>query len=176
MTACTTPAVEGISVTTRSERLFRMRREIIKLLLVSHPLDCPQCDKGGECRLQDLVDEHGIETADYTAFREDRKEPYATPLIRYWQLRCVLCGTVLPRLPRNIGPGRNRPRREGFCGPDHAERRRRLHLLRGMPLALPGGRPDGEPEPREEPSLADRTDRNRLPALRVRLPAGPGRV
>ena len=92
MTACTTPAAEGISVTTRSERLFRMRREIIKLLLVAHPLDCPQCDKGGECRLQDLVYEHGIEKAEYAADRKDDKEPYATPLIRYWQLRCVLCG------------------------------------------------------------------------------------
>ena len=92
MTACTTPAADGISVTTRSERLFRMRREIIKLLLVAHPLDCPQCDKGGECRLQDLVYEHGIEKAEYAAVREDDKEPYATPLIRYWELRCVLCG------------------------------------------------------------------------------------
>ncbi len=92
MTACTTPAAEGISVTTRSERLYRMRREIIKLLLVAHPLDCPQCEKGGECRLQDLVYEYGIERAEYAAFRQDDKEPYATPLIRYWQLRCVLCG------------------------------------------------------------------------------------
>ena len=92
MTACTTPAVEGLSVTTRSERLFRMRKEIIKLLLVSHPLDCPQCDKGGECRLQDLVYEHGIERAEYSALREDHREAYATPLIRYWELRCVLCG------------------------------------------------------------------------------------
>lgn len=92
MTACTTPAAEGISVTTRSERLARMRREIVKLLLVAHPLDCPQCDKGGECRLQDLVYEYGIEKADYAAPRKDDGEPYATPLIRYWQLRCVLCG------------------------------------------------------------------------------------
>jgi len=92
MTACTTPALDGISVTTRSEKLFRMRKEIIKLLLVSHPLDCPQCDKGGECRLQDLVYEHGIEKAEYAAFRKDHQETYATPLIRYWELRCVLCG------------------------------------------------------------------------------------
>jgi len=92
MTACTTPALEGISVITRSERLFRMRREFLKFILVSHPLDCLQCDKGGECRLQDLVYEHGIEKAEYEAFREDRKEAYATPLIRYWELRCVLCG------------------------------------------------------------------------------------
>ncbi len=67
MTACTTPALDGIVVTTRSEKLFRMRREILQLILVSHPLDCPQCDEGGECRLQDLVYEHGIERVEYEA-------------------------------------------------------------------------------------------------------------
>jgi predicted molibdopterin-dependent oxidoreductase YjgC len=92
MTSCTTPAVEGISVVTRSDRLLKIRREILNLLLTAHPLDCPQCDKGGECRVQELAYEHGIEKADYTALRIDRKEAYATPLIRYWGLRCVLCG------------------------------------------------------------------------------------
>jgi predicted molibdopterin-dependent oxidoreductase YjgC len=92
MTSCTTPAVEGISVTTRSDRLLKMRREFLNLILTAHPLDCPQCDKGGECRLQDLVYEHGIEKAKYEALRKDRKEEYATPLIRYWETRCVLCG------------------------------------------------------------------------------------
>ncbi|MBA4421629.1 MAG: hypothetical protein C0390_00860 [Syntrophus sp. (in: bacteria)] len=92
MTACTTPALDGIAVTTRSEKLFRMRREFLKLILVSHPLDCPQCDEGGECRLQELVYEHGIERVEYEALRIDTKGAYATPLIRYWELRCVLCG------------------------------------------------------------------------------------
>ncbi|MCX5822914.1 MAG: molybdopterin-dependent oxidoreductase, partial [Deltaproteobacteria bacterium] len=92
MTSCTTPAVEGISVITRSDRLLKMRREFLNLILTSHPLDCPQCDKGGECRVQELAYEHGIEKVEYEALREDKKEDYATPLIRYWQLRCVLCG------------------------------------------------------------------------------------
>jgi formate dehydrogenase (NADP+) alpha subunit len=92
MTACTTQALDGIVVTTRSEKLFRMRREILQLILVSHPLDCPQCDEGGECRLQELVYQHGIERVEYQAVREDTKGTYATPLIRYWELRCILCG------------------------------------------------------------------------------------
>ena len=92
MPACNTPVLEGISVTTQSDRLSRMRREFIKFLLVSHPTDCPQCDKGGECRLQDVVYEHEIVSAEYASFREDKKEAYATPLIRYWELRCILCG------------------------------------------------------------------------------------
>ena len=92
MTACTTLALDGISVTTRSEKLYRMRREFLHLILVSHPLDCPQCDEGGECRLQELVYEHGIERVEYEALRIDTKGAYATPLIRYWELRCILCG------------------------------------------------------------------------------------
>jgi len=92
MTSCTTPAVEGISVITRSDRLLKLRREFLNLILTAHPLDCPQCDKGGECRVQELAYEHGIETIEYAALRKDHKEAYATPLIRYWQLRCVLCG------------------------------------------------------------------------------------
>jgi len=68
MTACTTPVLDGIVVTTRSEKLFRMRREILQLILVSHPLDCPMCDEGGECRLQDLVYEHGIEELNIRPF------------------------------------------------------------------------------------------------------------
>jgi len=92
MTACTTPAVDGISVTTKSEKLHRMRMEFLKLILVAHPLDCPQCDKGGECRVQDLVRDHGIESCEYESLREDRKGAYATPLIRYWERRCIVCG------------------------------------------------------------------------------------
>jgi len=92
MAACTTPALEGISVRTQSEKLFEMRKEFLKLILAAHPLDCPQCDKGGECRVQDLVYEYGIERCEYEAVREDRKDAYATPLIRYWERRCILCG------------------------------------------------------------------------------------
>ena len=92
VTSCTTPALDGISVTTQSDTLFRMRREFLQLILSYHPLDCPQCDKGGECRLQDLVYAHGMEQTEYAVKREEKKEAYATPLIRYWENRCVLCG------------------------------------------------------------------------------------
>lgn len=92
MASCTTVAVEGISVTTQSEKLFAMRREYLTFLLVNHPLDCPICDSGGECRLQDLVFEHRIESVDLAAGREPKKaKPYATALIRYSEDRCVLC-------------------------------------------------------------------------------------
>jgi predicted molibdopterin-dependent oxidoreductase YjgC len=89
--ACETPVAEGIGVITHSDRLLHMRQEALQRLLAHHPLDCPICDKAGECKLQDLVFEYGIKTEGYRA-PETRYEPvYATPLIRYWPDRCVMC-------------------------------------------------------------------------------------
>ena len=90
--SCTTPVVEGMAVTTHSEKLFRMRQDYLKFLLIHHPLDCPICDAGGECRLQDLVYEHTIEKVDLAATRQERQPAYfSTPLMRYFEKRCVLC-------------------------------------------------------------------------------------
>ena len=91
MAACTTPAEDGIEVVTDSDRLTRIRQDSLKLILVNHPLDCPICDKGGECQLQDLVYEHGIDKVEYSAAKVDRDSLYATPLIRYWPDRCIMC-------------------------------------------------------------------------------------
>jgi predicted molibdopterin-dependent oxidoreductase YjgC len=92
MASCTTAAVNGLNVVTRSEKLFKMRQEYLGFLLIHHPLDCPVCDAGGECSLQDLCFEHKIERVDLAAEKEGAAAmPYATPLIRYKQDRCVLC-------------------------------------------------------------------------------------
>ena len=61
MTACNTPVKEGIVVTTQSEKLTIIRKKIMELMLVNHPLDCPVCDAGGECDLQDNC--YGLEVA-----------------------------------------------------------------------------------------------------------------
>jgi NADH-quinone oxidoreductase subunit G len=69
-----------------------MRQDYLKFLLIHHPLECPVCDAGGECRLQDLVFEHQIEKVDVRATREAKKQVFfSTPIIRYFQDRCVLC-------------------------------------------------------------------------------------
>ena len=91
MVSCATVVQEGMSVTTMPPKLVSMRRDYLKLILAYHPLDCPICDAGGECDLQDLVFEHAIEKADYQVAREQRIEGYATPLIKYFENRCVLC-------------------------------------------------------------------------------------
>jgi len=59
--SCTTPVVDAMKVTTQSEKLLALRKEAIQFMLVNHPLDCPICDKGGECRLQDLAFEFGLD-------------------------------------------------------------------------------------------------------------------
>jgi len=92
MVSCATPVVEGMVVQTRTERVEQMRLEALKLLLVNHPLDCPVCDAGGECQLQNRTYEFGIQKNEYPAEeREFPSIPYGTPLIRQWFDRCVMC-------------------------------------------------------------------------------------
>jgi formate dehydrogenase alpha subunit len=92
MASCATPVVEGMVVQTHTERVEKMRLEALKLLLVNHPLDCPVCDAGGECQLQNRTHEFGIEKNEFPPEkREIPSAPYGTPLIRQWVDRCVMC-------------------------------------------------------------------------------------
>ncbi len=91
MQACETPVAEGMVVNTNSEQLLRMRQESLERLLVRHPLDCPVCDKAGECKLQDLVFEFGIKAKEYRPREKSSDVPYATDLIKHWPDRCVMC-------------------------------------------------------------------------------------
>jgi predicted molibdopterin-dependent oxidoreductase YjgC len=92
MTACTTPVQDGIVVHTQTDRLNRIRRDALKLILTYHPLDCPQCDAAGACELQNLVFEFGIDEQEYQATRSAQgMREFATPLIRQWGDRCVMC-------------------------------------------------------------------------------------
>jgi len=91
VTACNTVATEGIVVTTTGEELVNKRKDMIRLMLVNHPLDCPVCDAAGECDLQDICYEHGILDQPFTA--EDVAAAKITdwPLIENVPSRCVLC-------------------------------------------------------------------------------------
>jgi predicted molibdopterin-dependent oxidoreductase YjgC len=92
MTACTTPAQEGIVVRTQTEQLHGLRRAALQLILTYHPLDCPQCDAGGACELQNLVVAFGIDAQPYRAEKKPQgMREFATPLIRQWPDRCVMC-------------------------------------------------------------------------------------
>jgi len=78
-TSCTLPVSEGMVVRVMSEKAVEARREIVEFLLTSHPLDCPICDKGGECSLQNLAMEHGPDKSRFEY--EDKKHlPKHVPL------------------------------------------------------------------------------------------------
>jgi len=92
MASCATPVVDGMVVRTRTDRVERMRLEALKLLLVNHPLDCPVCDAGGECQLQNRTNEFGIEKNEFPPERRELpRVEYGTPLIRQWFDRCIMC-------------------------------------------------------------------------------------
>jgi NADH-quinone oxidoreductase subunit G len=91
-TACTTPVAEGMVVRTQSAMAVQARADILEFELVNHPLDCPVCDKGGECPLQDFTFRHGYPTSRIDGPRLHFRKPI--PLSQNIALdreRCVLC-------------------------------------------------------------------------------------
>ncbi|BCR03366.1 NADPH-Fe(3+) oxidoreductase subunit alpha [Desulfuromonas versatilis] len=91
MTACNTPVKDGIVVTTQSEKLSAIRRQLVEMVLVNHPLDCPVCDAGGECDLQNICYDLDVTSQPFEA--EDVNHPTIDewPLIQQVPSRCILC-------------------------------------------------------------------------------------
>ena len=90
--ACTTPAAEGMVVHSMTTAVLEARKSVLELLLINHPLDCPVCDKAGECRLQDLVHEYGLGQGAFAEEKRTSPPDYASPVIERNQNRCILCG------------------------------------------------------------------------------------
>jgi NADH-quinone oxidoreductase subunit G len=92
-TACTMPVSEGMVVISDSEEIAADRKAILEFLLTSHPLDCPVCDKGGECPLQDLTFRHGpgVSRFDYDSKHHSAKRFPLGDLIILDRERCILC-------------------------------------------------------------------------------------
>lgn len=92
--SCTTPATEGMVVRTISDEIRKARRLILELLLINHPLDCPVCDKAGECSLQNLVYEYGVNENRFVGVQNIEPLPvdHHSPLIERNLNRCILCG------------------------------------------------------------------------------------
>ncbi|MDY0268679.1 molybdopterin-dependent oxidoreductase [Trichloromonas sp.] len=103
MTACNTPVKEGIVVTTQSEKLRAIRKQVVELLLVNHPLDCPVCDAGGECDLQNICYELNVTQQPFVA--EDVNPPVINgwPLIQQVPNRCILCEKCVKVCHETIG-------------------------------------------------------------------------
>jgi NADH-quinone oxidoreductase subunit G len=89
--ACATPVAEGMKVRTRSPLAVEAQRGTMEFLLINHPLDCPICDQGGECDLQDLAVGYGRDVSRYTENKRVVKDKDLGPLISTDMTRCIHC-------------------------------------------------------------------------------------
>ena len=90
-TACTTPVAEGLVVTTESDKIKQARKSMLELLLANHPLDCPVCDAGGECELQDMTFKYGAAESKFMDMKNHREEQQWSPVVYFDRPRCILC-------------------------------------------------------------------------------------
>ena len=90
-TACTQPIAEGMVVQTESEKVVQARKATLEILLANHPLDCPVCDAGGECELQDMTYKYGAGESKFIDIKSHRDEQQWSPVVFYDRPRCILC-------------------------------------------------------------------------------------
>ncbi len=91
MPACATPVMEGMKVFTQSKRAIDAQHGVMEFLLINHPLDCPICDQGGECELQDLAMGYGRSVSRFTERKRVVKDKNVGPLIQTDMTRCIHC-------------------------------------------------------------------------------------
>ncbi len=90
-TACTTVISEGMIVTTESEEVKQARKSMLEMLLGNHPLDCPVCDAGGECELQDMTFAYGAAESKFMEAKNHKDEQQWSPVVFFDRPRCILC-------------------------------------------------------------------------------------
>jgi len=90
-TACTTVVTEGMIVSTSSDEVHQARKAMVELLLGNHPLDCPVCDAGGECELQDMTFSYGAHESKFVEIKNHREEQQWSPVVYFDRPRCILC-------------------------------------------------------------------------------------
>src|SRR5947209_4729763 len=91
-TSCSTPVKDGMVVHTHTERVRHAQNAVVEFLLVNHPLDCPVCDKGGECPLQDITFGWGLGRSRFIEPKRHFQKPLAlSPLVAIDRERCILC-------------------------------------------------------------------------------------
>jgi formate dehydrogenase alpha subunit len=101
--ACATPVTEGMEVNTTSERLQQIRDELMKLVLINHAMECPICDKGGECELQDLTHALAVEKVDLEAVKLAPNPDYESLFVERHPDRCVTCGRCVHICRDHVG-------------------------------------------------------------------------
>ncbi len=92
MPACATPVTQGMIVRTKSDKAIHAQKSVMEFLLINHPLDCPVCDQGGECQLQDLAVGYGASSTRYDEEKRVVKPKDVSPLISMQEMtRCIHC-------------------------------------------------------------------------------------
>jgi NADH-quinone oxidoreductase subunit G len=99
--ACATPVAAGMKVSTRSDLARGAQKAVMEFLLINHPLDCPICDQGGECELQDLALGYGRDVSRFAENKRVVKDKYIGPLIATDMTRCIHCTRCI-RLLREV--------------------------------------------------------------------------
>ncbi len=89
--SCAMPATEGMNIKTNTSMVMKARKGVMEFLLANHPLDCPVCDQGGECDLQDQSMFYGIDKSRYKENKRFVPEKYMGPLIKTQMTRCIHC-------------------------------------------------------------------------------------
>ncbi len=89
--SCSTPVAEGMKVRTQSEALEKGREMMMEYLLIHHPLDCPVCDQGGACKLQDYAVEHGVSHGRYSEMKRAVVDHNLGPFVSTCMTRCIHC-------------------------------------------------------------------------------------
>ena len=105
MAACTLPVAEGMIVRTQTAQVAAARKSTLEFLLTNHPLDCPVCDKGGECELQDMVFRYGAGESRYTETKLHRDEQQWSPVVFFDAPRCILCFRCVRVCNEGMGVG-----------------------------------------------------------------------
>ncbi len=89
--ACATPVMDGLKVFTRNEKALKAQRNVMEFLLINHPLDCPICDQGGECELQDLSLGYGRSVSRFQERKRVIADEDLGPLVATEMTRCIQC-------------------------------------------------------------------------------------
>ena len=103
--ACTLPVGAGMVVRTDTEQVRKARKSTLEFLLTNHPLDCPVCDKGGECELQDMVFRYGAGESRFTENKLHVDEQQWSPVVFYDGPRCILCFRCVRACDEGMGVG-----------------------------------------------------------------------
>ncbi len=167
--SCTVPVSEGLVVRTNTKQVRKAREAVLGFLLINHPLDCPICDKGGECPLQDQTMQFGPGLSRFVEpKRHSRKHYPVSDLIMLDQERCVLCWRCI----RYLQEWEGKPQLGLFERGDRTV----IDVFPGQPVdahtsgsiidLCPVGSAHGSHQPVPLPAVGDQRDAERLPALR----------